>query len=368
MKKHLLAGCIFFISIVTFGQSANQCSRSLEQAELAFEQGRLLYILNESENATFYQCLKAGNFSIEEEIRARKLLVKANLFTDNEEEAEDRLVDLLIKDKEHQLTPEDPAELHFLYSKFKTEPIIRVSVRLGFNKSFIKQLQAFNTFQSGEKLYNQKGSGGLGIGQSIEVLAERHIAKGIEVGLGLQYRIANYDIDGQMIPDNLTYLAKNRSTMLRVPLLVRYNFGYEALDSDGNRKKLIPYVFLGGSFDLTMDAKYVDTSRTGGTAFNLTDANSSLTDLDQVSKTNASIFGGAGVKLRVGRALVDFFTIELRYDNSLFNYINPDNRWNNQDVRFGIGHIEDDLTINTITFAVGYTRSFYLPRKRKQYR
>lgn len=368
MRKLVLISIGTLISFFVHAQSATECTRSLIQAEQAFEQGRLLFILDESQNAAFHRCLKSGSFSKEEEIRAHKLLTKAYLFTDNEREAEKKLVDLLIADKEHQLSPDDPAELYFLYSKFKTEPILRVAFRAGFNKTFITQLQAFNTFQSGEKLYNEKGSGSFGIGQSFELLAERHIAKGIEVGLGAQYRIATYEIDGQMIPDNLTYLAKNRSTMLRIPLLVRYNLGYDSKTADGARKKLIPYVFLGGSFDLTLNAKYIDTSRTGGTAFNLTDANSSLTDLDQVSNTNASIFGGIGAKLRVGRALVDFFTMELRYDNSLFNYINPDNRWDNQDVRFGIGHVEDDLTINTLSISFGYTRSIYIPRKRKQYR
>lgn len=367
MKKLFLIGSLCFFSIISFAQSS-RCAQVLAQAEQAFEQGRLIFILDEQQNSTFFECLKNGSFTKEEEIRAHKLLTKAYVFSDDEENAEKKLVDLLKSDKEHQLSPEDPAELHFLFSKFRTEPIIRVSFKFGFNKTFISQLQDFNTFQSGSKSYNQAGGGGLGIGQSFELMAERHIAKGIEVGLGSQLRFATYEIDGQMIPENLTYLAKNRSTMLRIPLLVRYNYGYSAKDSEGNRKKLIPYAFLGASYDLTLDARYIDTSRTGGTAFTLTDSNNSLTDFDQVSKSNVSVFGGLGFKYRIGRALVDFFTVELRYDNSLFNYIDPENRWDNDDVRFGIGHVEDDLTINTITLSVGYTRSFYIPSKRKDYR
>lgn len=368
MKKlFLFLSCCGF-AMVTMAQSAAQCTRSLVEAEQAFEQGRLLFILDESRNARFFECLNGGAFSKEEEIRAQKLLTKAYLFTDNEEMAEKKLVALLIADKEHQLSPEDPAELHFLYSKFKTEPVIRVAFRGAFNKSMITPIQNFNTFQSASKSYNENGDGGLGTGIALELMAEKHIANGIEVGVGAQYRVANYEVDGQLIEEQLTYLVKNSSTMLRIPLLVRYNFGYGEVDSDNNRKKFIPYVFLGGSFDYVLNAKYLDTSRTGGTAFTLTDLNGNLTDFDQVAKTNASIFGGVGFKLRVGRALVDFFTLELRYDNSLFNYINPDNRWENQDVIFGIGHVEDDLTINTVSISAGYTRSFYIPRKRKQFR
>lgn len=370
MKKHLIAISLSLCVYYGLAQSSTQCSRALSQAELAFEQGRLSDIINTYNSSTsgFTRCLQNGVLSVDEEIRAYKLLTKAYLFQDDESKAEEIFIKLLKVDKEHQLSPEDPAELYLLKEKFKTDPILRLAFKFGFNKTFISPIQSFNTFQNGQKFYNEKGDGGLGIGQSFELMAERHIKKGIEVGLGAQIRFAMYEVDGQMIPERLIYLAKNRSTMLRIPLLVRYNYGYSVKTEDGLRKKLIPYAFLGVSYDLTLNAKYIDTSRTGGTAFTLTDINGSLTDFDQVSTSNVSIFGGLGFKYRVGRALVDFFTVELRYDNSLFNYINPENRWDNDDVRFGIGHVEDDLTINTLTFSLGYTRSFYLPRKRKEYR
>ncbi len=364
MRKFLLALITIFAGLAGYTQPSSQCTRALDEAEQAFEQGRLLFILDKSVNKNFYDCLEAGNFTIDEEIRARKLLVKAYLFSDNEEEAEEALVKLLVTDKEHQLTAEDPAELYFLYSKFKTEPIIRVSAKIGFNKTFITQLQEFNSSQTIGKEYNPGFSSGTNFWA--EILAERYIAKGVEVAIGSQIRYARYDMVGELIQNDLTYEASNLSAMLRVPLIFRYNFRYDT--KDGERKKLIPYVFFGASYDLVLNAKYEDTSRSGGTAVTLADESSSLSDLDQVAKQNVSLFGGIGTKLRVGRAQVNFLSLELRYDNSLFNYINPDNRWDNQRVAFEIGHIEDDLTINTLSFSVGYIHSLYLPRKRKQFR
>ena len=365
MKKFLLAFITIFSGVYLFAQSTAQCSRALEEAEQAFEQGRLLYILDRVANRRFYDCLEAGNYSIEEEISAKKLLVKAYLFSDNEEEAEKALVELLAVDHEHQLTPEDPAELYFLYSKFRTEPIIRISGKFGGNKTFITQLQEFNTHQIA-KTYNPNFGSGINIW--FEFLAERHIAKGIEVAAGPQLRIARYDVEGQSSEDGLTYQASNISNMLRLPLIVRYNFRYDETDANNERIRLIPYVFLGGSYDLVLSARFEDTSRSGGTAVTLDDEKSSLLDLDQVAKQNASIFGGVGAKLRVGREQVNFLTFELRYDNSLFNYINPENRWLNQGTSIEITHVEDDLTINTVSFSVGYVHSLYIPVKRKQYR
>ncbi|WP_420578518.1 outer membrane beta-barrel protein [Ekhidna sp.] len=371
MKKHLIAISLSLCAYWGLAQSSTQCSRALSQAELAFEQGRLSDIINtyNAENSGFTRCLENGVFTIEERIRAYKLLTKAYLFQDDEAKAEEMFVELLKVDKEHQLSPEDPAELYLLKDKFKTEPILRVAVRGGVNKSLPSVMQSFNTFQSGGKRYNQDGNNtGPGIGFWVEALAERHLSKGIEVAAGLQYRIASYEIEGDLIETDLNYVAKNTSNMLRVPLLVRYSLNYSKKDDNGNRIKMLPYVFIGGSFDMMLQAKYIDASRTGGTAYTLPDESADLKSNDQVANTNVSILAGLGVRLRVGRSEVDFLSFELRYDNSLFNYINPDNRWANNDVNFGIGHVEDDLTLNVVSFSVGYTRSLYIPRKRKQYR
>ena len=371
MKKHLITNCLILASFWGFSQTSSQCARSLAQAELAFEQGRLSDIIDDYTNkkSGFTICLEGGVFSVEEEIRAYKLLTKAYLFQDDEAMAEEMFVKLLKVDKEHQLSPEDPAELYLLKDKFKTEPILRVAVRAGVNKSLPSIMQNFNTFQVGDKRYNESGAEtGLGIGFWFEALAERHLSKGIEVAGGLQYRIASYEVEGDLIEGDLNYVAKNTSNMLRFPLLVRYSLNYDKKDKDGNRVKVLPYVFVGGALDLTLNAKYIDARRTGGTAYALPDASSDLKANDQVSTSNISIMGGLGARFRVGRSEVDFFSLEVRYDNSLFNYINPDNRWANEDVNFGIGHVEDDLTLNTVSFSVGYTRSLYIPRKRKQYR
>lgn len=379
MRLTLISIAVLCSYAVAFGQTA-QCTKRLADAEEAFDQGRLqdvLRLLNKDDDGA-KDCFQS--FTVDEKIRAEKLLTKAFIFTDNPSEAEKSLVDLLREDKEHQLAKNDPSELHHLYSQFKTEPIFRVGIRVGVNKSLPTILQTFNTLPVGDKVYNEKGvNTGLGIGFSAEVLVERHIKSGIEVGMGLQYRIANYEVEGDIIQQNpedagdLIYKAKNQSSMIRVPLLVRYNFNYDKKNSEGIRLKKMWYVFAGGSFDYVANAKYVTTDRTGGTAFTLPDENSSLlgvgpNSVDQVARTNGSIFGGVGLKLRMGREQVDFLTFELRYDNSLFNYVDPNNRFANDDVAYDIGHVEDDLALNTISFTVGYTRSIYNPQKRKQSR
>ena len=354
---------------MSYAQTA-ACTRLLINAEEAFDQGRLLDVkelLLESGNEKV-RCF--NDFSKEEKIRAEKLLTKVHLFTDNIPEAEKSLVDLLLEDKEHQLAKDDPSELHFLYSKFQTEPIFRLGLRLAVNKSLPVVLQEFNTTDF-PKNYNESATNAptLGIGVSFEALLEKHIKNGIEVAVGPQYRIASYGVEGSFLQqsDQLYYNIRNQSQMLRIPVLGRYNFNYDKKNIEGIRLSKMFYVFAGASFDLTLNAQYVSTDRTGGTAFTLNE-NNSLTDFDQVSDNNISIFGGAGVKLRMGREQVHFLTFEVRYDNSLFNYVKPENRYANLDLFTNIGFVEDDLALNTVSISFGYTRSFYNPVKRKQYR
>jgi hypothetical protein len=364
MKSILFITFCLVALVETNAQSAAQCTRALTQAELAFDQGRLLTIIN-GEISQFQKCLKDGIFTKEEQIRAYKLLTKTYIFLDREREAEENLIKLLGVDKEHNLAKDDPSELYFLYDKFKTEPIFRVGFRVGINFSNPYVMQSFNTSNEPKK-YNADGAGGMGVGFWAEALFEKYLNNGIELAGGPQIQIANYKVESEF--GDLTYNIQNQSVMVRIPIIARYNFGYDKRDIDNNRAKFIPYVFLGSSFDYLVNAKYVNTSRTGGTAFTLqSDAEqASLSDRDQVAMSNVSLIGGIGMKLRVQN--VNFFTFELRYNNSLFNYINTDNRFSNPFVGYDNAYIEDDLTINTFAVSIGYTLSLYKPRKRKQYR
>lgn len=353
-----------FVLIQTNAQSASQCARSLTEAEVAFDQGRLLTIVD-GKIALFQRCLDNGVFTKEEEIRAYKLLTKTYIFLDREAEAEENLIKLLDVDKEHDLAKDDPSELYFLYSKFQTEPIFRIGTRIGANLTSPTILQSFNTTDS-PKRYNGETDLGLGIDFWAEALIEKYMGNGIEIAAGPQFQFANYKVQSNF--SGSIYNVQNRSAMLKLPVLARYNYGYEKKDIDNNRAKLIPYAFLGASFDYLITADYVSTDRVGGNPFTLPaqDDVASLSDRDQVAQTNISLLGGLGVKYRVQN--VHFFSLELRYSNSLFNYINSENRYKNDVVLTNIGFVEDDLTINTLAFSIGYTRSLYKPRKRKQYR
>lgn len=369
--KHSLLISLFFIIICSV-HAQNTCTQRLNQAEDDYAAGRLLGIPERLKD-----CLHAEGFSKEEEKRAHKLLTLVYIFTDQESEAEKAMVNLLKADKEHQLDPQvDPAELYFLYEKFRVDPIFRIGFRIGANSSYVNVLQE-RSMASGEfqKFYNGKTPGkesqyaisgeeegtsfaseaGLGLNIFGEVLFERYFGKGVEVAFGPQVRISNYNVEAHVNQSSLQITAVNRQVNLRTPLLVRYNLGY-----DNRGRKIIPYLFAGGSVDYLLSAGYPSFSRRGGITYTLPE--SDLIATGQVNRFNYSLIGGLGAKIRMK---TNFLTAEVRYDNSLRPYTNGHNAYANPNVVFDGAFVEDDLSLSFISASFGFTFSVYNPKKVK---
>ncbi len=384
MKRLLPLVILSVLAISAYGQN---CTQKLNQAEDEYEAGRLVGI-----PASIQSCLSSKSFSHEEEVRARKLLTQVYIFTDKEAKAEQALVELLKTEPEHRLDPQvDPAELFFLYNQYRTKPIFRIAARVSVNSSNPRVITDYGVQNTGSvpPFYNGKtvdgdaeysvtnvvkidgedsassqsfvGRSGLGLGVSFELLVERYFGKGFELGLGPQLRLSSYNVDNYSNLEGLGSQRTNQQTYLRAPLIGRYTYGYENRD-----QKLLPYAFLGVSFDYLMRAEYSEASRFGGTAYTLetgsTDAD--LLKSEQVNEVNFSLLGGLGMKFRVK---THFLTLEARYDNSLRNYINGENRYTNKTGLFDLGFAESDLSLNFLSVSLGWTHSIYSPKKLKEY-
>ena len=81
MQKFTLAILLVVFSVsASHAQSAAACTRALVNSEQAFDQGRLLFILDRSRNRDFYSCLENDIFEADEEVRANKLLTQTYIF------------------------------------------------------------------------------------------------------------------------------------------------------------------------------------------------------------------------------------------------------------------------------------------------
>ena len=374
----------FLLFFLTFFVSAQTWTQKLLIAERDYDAGRLVNIVDNISGG-FEKSLGENGYTREEKIRALKLITKVYIFMDNEPKSDEYMIKLLRADKEHNLDPKvDPAELYDLYRKFRSQPIFRIGLRVGVNKSYPNIINTFGTGNTGivSKIYNGVGespneasvNGGSGTGFFINAMAERYLNWGLEVGLGLEFRNSQYSVDnyityGDSLQVNgiaeiaqfavLSTMVTHQQSFFRVPLLLRYNFKY---DSDNS---FVPYIAAGASYDYLLDAKYLDGNRTGGTEYKF-DSDLSLKDLDLIAKNNFSVFACLGLKMRVK---THFLTLEAKFNKALLNYINPNNRWSNNPLStYDLAFVEDDLSLDMLSFSFGYTYSIYNPQKLKEFK
>ena len=351
----MIRGIIFSAAILVGGllHAQQSCSQKLERAEDLYDQGKLLEI-----DALISGCLSDEGFSEAEAVRARKLLTKVAIFTDNEPKAEEEFVELLRLDPVHILQPEDPSELRVLRSKFRTWPVYRLEFKGGANLSMVGVKQEYSTFTSDarEKDYGDP----IGLGFQVEVDITRHIKNGIEVGAGVQYRISKYTIKSEpegtfdgLFLSNIT----NSQTMIRMPIFGRYNFNYSYL----GERPLTPFVFAGFSVDYLLKANYSDASRSGGTSVAISRDDGNLKTFDQVNNLNFSILAGLGAKWTMKKG--NFVFAEVRYDKSLGLYNVPENRYSNQKIYGDLQFVEDDVLLNFLSINVGIIKSVFKPEK-----
>ena len=374
----------FFLLFSTFFVSAQTWTQKLLIAERDYDAGRLVNIVDNISGG-FEKSLGEKGYTREEKIRALKLITKVYIFMDNESKSDEYMIKLLRADKEHDLDPKvDPAELYDLYRKFRSQPIFRIGLRVGVNKSYPNIINTFGTGNTGivSKIYNGVGespneasvNGGSGTGFFINAMAERYLDWGLEVGLGLEFRNSQYSVDnyityGDSLQVNgiseiaqfavLSTMVTHQQSFFRVPLLLRYNFKY---DSDNS---FVPYIAAGASYDYLLDAKYLEGNRTGGTEYKF-DSDLSLKDLDLIAKNNFSVFACLGLKMRIK---THFLTLEAKFNKALLNYINPNNRWSNNPLStYDLAFVEDDFSLDMLSFSFGYTYSIYNPQKLKEFK
>ena len=367
----------FFLLFSTFFVSAQTWTQKLLIAERDYDADNI--------SGGFEKSLGEKGYTSEEKIRALKLITKVYIFIDNEPKSDEYMIKLLRADKEHNLDPKvDPAELYDLYRKFRSQPIFRIGLRVGVNKSYPNIINTFGTGNTGivSKIYNGVGeppneasiNGGSGTGFFINAMAERYLDWGLEVGLGLEFRNSQYSVDnyityGDSLQVNeineivqfavLSTMVTHQQSFVRVPLLLRYNFNY---DSDNS---FVPYIAVGASYDYLLNAKYLEGNRTGGTEYKF-DSDLSLKGLDLIAKNNFSVFACLGLKMRVK---THFLTLEAKFNKALLNYINPNNRWSNNPLStYDLAFVEDDLSLDMLSFSFGYTYSIYNPQKLKEFK
>ena len=344
MINKFLSLALIFTFIWGSTSAQVNCTQELNSAEDLFEEGNLLPIPGK-----LNRCVSRDAFSAEEKIRAHRLLTLVYIYTDNEALAEQSLINLLKSDPEHPLDQNDPAELKYLYDKFKSTPIFRVGLKLGANQTAVNSFETFGTFNTGDSARSLDGktySAKVGIG--LEATFEYQLPYGLEGILGVGYATQSYTVNNQPYADNFVVELTESQSLIKVPIMLRYKF---------QLNNIHPYVYIGGTFDYLLSSS-ISGSRQGGQL-------ATITSIDMLGEEireqiNQSIIGGIGVKIR---SKTNFIVVEARYSQGLNNVVQSLNRYANQELVFRGGHVDDNFAVNNLSLSFGYIKSIYNPKK-----
>ncbi len=126
----------------------------------------------------------------------------------------------------------------------------------------------------------------------------------------------------------------------------------------------MPYVNFGATFGYLVGAKALVTRKDNveGTSQDVPGPEQKIADLRHKMMYHASI--GAGFKLK-NVISNGYILVDLRYNIGLRNVVNPANRYSNQELIYNYLYIDNNFTMNSLVFSVGYALPKYKPKIKK---
>ena len=345
MTRRLFFFILSFIFMrVVLSQSS--CTQNLNEAENAYKEGRLKDI-----ETLINPCLLQHRFLKAESIRAYKLLTLLHLYNDEYDKAETSFLNLIHTQHEYPIDYEnDPTVFIDFYKKYRTKPIFRISFNVGLTNTRPDIIETFGTYDTSEPDRNSLYSSSLGP----------------QFGVGIEYNLFwNVDVVGEVNLANRILKIEEQSDFiggytlntteeqrwLEFPLYLRVGRSI---------KNYIPYAYFGASFNYLTRSVVADGSRD---QVKKTDID--LIQNDLRDRINGSFVAGIGVKLKTQN---NFVKLDLRYSQGRSNVVDQSGRYNNRELVFELGHVDNNFRQNFFSLTVGYVLSVYKPVKKKQYR
>jgi hypothetical protein len=319
----------------------NLCSQNLKKAQKEYDEGRLTEVAGILES-----CLKDG-FTKDQKLQAYRLLILTNIFSDEPGMAEQNLLHLLKEDPEYKINPAvDPAEFITLYNSYNTSAVISIGLVGGINQSRAHVRNAFSTDNA-----NNKATYLPHIGFQAGAMADIKLYKNLQLTTGVLAESKTYEYKNLLF--NYSNLDMNEQQLwMELPLALKYNFG---------KRKLIPYLYSGGSFNLLLSStgNFKRVSINGDN--DASGPNVTLTSLR--NKINYYAVFGTGLRYKLGYG---YLNLDIKYSMGLTNIANSKNRYSDPNLLYYYGYIDSNFTLNNLFISVGYFKSFYKPKKVKK--
>ncbi len=375
------------------GTSIDNCQ--LDEAKKWYEEGELERIEEIEDCAS-----DPKSMSSEKRLEALKLITESYLYRNKVGKADKsfrkllRVNPLYVVDSTQS---ENSWDLLYLSRTFSRRPIFSMYFSAGTNFSKIEMLENYGTDNTMTDIAAESYMDKLTVGANGGFGFELPLMYGFDLAIEANFAYRTYIFtDSLYISSNLlnpssdqnSNLGTNRvgkpllySTLsfqenqlwIDIPLMLRYNVTF---------KNFLPYVYLGGGPNILLYADITKIERStegevtgGGQIVQPPNSPISLiehTDPRNPSKTiptmrsmlNWSLVAGAGLKFRLGR---NFVFVDFRYTMMFKNNVEIQNRYANPDLLYRYGHVDNDFRNDNFALTVGFIKSFYQPRKKREF-
>lgn len=349
---------IFFIFLVSAISSfaQDQCTNSLREAETKYEQGRLYEVPE-----MIRSCLKDG-FTKEEKVRAYRLLTLTYLYLNYFDRADSSYLNLLKLSPEYKPNDElDPIELINHAAKFTTKPKFYFTIgKIGFNYAYSNVLLDYSLSQANNGSDKYSSLVGFQAGFGAEMVLRDNLRISAEILLQ-RSNVHLTDTHWDFYTSEMDLAHIN----LGMPILLKYYL---------MKNKIQPFMeigvrpeFLSASNALNISGNYKLINEDGTEEVFPVQSRPKLSTTAMKNRFNYSLLLGGGMNYKIG---LNYVVFEVQYAIGMLNVTNKNKRWREdvneiRDLKFPIGHVDDDFRMENLIFSIGFVKPLYKPRKIK---
>jgi len=321
------------------------CLQRLANAESLFQTG-----IFEDIPEILEECL--DSYEPSEKLKAMKLIVLSRYMNDDVTGSEETMQLLL---KEFPLfTPDagDPVDFQFVYNEFQVKRLVDVGIFLGTETAWGIITEPWSPFAD-EYTY-APGFPGYSAGVQLNFHINNNFVINTQPALSsYKFRIHyNEPING------ILYLKQNeQQTLIELPLYFQAEF---------LKSHVKPYAKLGGSIGFLISSSTTSSiERYDPTYDEFIYSSGDIKNNNKEFRTSPIFFIGGGIGLNVDFNKYRFFT-ELNYHQSVNEMLKKGSDRYTQQSLWTEGWFDSDFRLNKASLRVGFVKSFYWIKKRKQ--
>jgi hypothetical protein len=338
-------GTMIVLVFSLFGFTAyaqSDCSKILQEARNLYDLGMIDQIPK-----MLAPCMQEG-FTRSQKIEAYKLLILSYLFDDDQFDAEKTMTEFLKKYPEYEIMPNDPVEFIHLFETYRTTSEFSIGITAGLNLTNPRIIEPYSMLNNAKAEFSNATLSGYQFGLG----AGRYVTERMMVNLDLQlvqhrYSFTDKDTLGDRPDESYTFEENLKKISLPVTVIYEINDG-----------KLLYFIRAGASINYLLSVSGLPSGIN-----NKQPITGEITDMKTYRNTfYFNAIAGMGVHYKIPRG---FISLDLRYNYGINNLVKSEKRFENTYLYSQFKYLDDDFSLHTFSFSIGYYFSFYNPKKTK---